>query len=348
MVFNSGLPRPEGISVSDPGGQLMNYRQEPIPLRVGRETAPGKWSLRAFDPLNATAIAACKSAIAAEPALRAARESTCESDNPEAQNACLTRTYTSLCDPSDLSNVFSSYAHAGQDDEIRQRIATDNLAYDTRRIFMENYLKRDCVDTDDHNCTEPAGLRKDGDPATPILAAREGDDVQIRLVQGAQEENHIFFMNGAKWLAEPGSPESGYRAAQHIGISEHFEFNVNIEDPAPQKTKDHLYGTTATDNFWDGQWGLFRLASAAQSPSGLAPLPTNDPSDTLMRPNQTACEANLARRSFTVEAWHLKDLSGEGLSYHDRRKIEDPNAVIYVSAGETFQAPAINGTRASG
>ncbi len=31
MVFTSTLPRPEGISVSDPGGQLMNYRNEPVP-----------------------------------------------------------------------------------------------------------------------------------------------------------------------------------------------------------------------------------------------------------------------------------------------------------------------------
>jgi hypothetical protein len=346
MVFNSELPHPEGISVSDPGGQLMNYRQEPIPLRVGHEDAPGKWTLKAFDPQDALWLAACKGAIAAEPALKAAEESSCQSDNAAAQNACLSRVYASLCDTSDISNVFSTYAHAGQDDEIRQRIAADNLAYDTRRIFMENYLKRDCADTADHNCNEPAGIRKDGDPGTPILAAREGDDVQIRLVQGAQEENHIFFMNGAKWLAEPGSPESGYRAAQHIGISEHFEFNVNIEDPAPQKTKDHLYGTTATDNLWDGQWGLLRLASAAQAPAGLSPLPTNDTPDALTRPNQTACEADLTRRAFTVEAWRLKDLSGGGsLRYHDKRKIEDPNAVIYLNAGETLQGPAVNGSR---
>ena len=102
----------------------------------------------------------------------------------------------------------------------RRLSSPDPSVYDTRRIFNEVYLARDCADSDDMNCNEPAGLRRDGDPSTSILAAHEGDEVQVRLVQGAQEENHIFFLNGAKWLAEPGSPNTGLpcRAAhRHLG-----------------------------------------------------------------------------------------------------------------------------------
>ncbi|MDN5926205.1 MAG: multicopper oxidase domain-containing protein [Hyphomicrobiales bacterium] len=345
MVFNSSIPRPEGIAVSDPGGQLINYRNEPVPLRVGEENAAGQWKLKALNP-SAAQLSACRAAIAAEPATKAKYEGVCPGDGSAADTACLVRIYKNLCDRSDIANVFSTFVHTDQDNEIRQRIAAENRPYDTRRIFLDTYLKRDCADTAQSNCNEPAGLRRDGDPGTPILAAREGDDVQVRLVQGAQEENHIFFMNGAKWLAEPGSPESGYRAAQNIGISEHFEFNINIEDPAPQKTKDHLYGTTATDNFWDGQWGVMRLASAADAVSGLAPLPTNAAAETTTRPNQSVCEAELPRRHFVVEAWRLADLMANGgLSYHARRKIEDPNAIVYLASKEELQQPAVNGSR---
>ncbi|WP_414475999.1 multicopper oxidase domain-containing protein [Microvirga sp. M2] len=343
MVFNSSLPRPEGISVSDPGSQLMNYRNEPVPLRVGRENSPGKWSLKPFNPSDGASIAAC------EASLRAVRDPRLNECQPEPgmepngeQYACTTRVLSTLCDRSDLANVFSSHAHAADDSEIRKRIVADNLPYDTRRIFLDQYLKRDCVDTPDHNCNEPAGIRRDGDPATPILAAKEGDDVNVRLIQGAQEENHIFFMNGMKWLAVPGSTNSGYRSAQHIGISEHFEFNVNIEDPSPQRTKDHLYGTTASDNLWDGQWGILRVVGADEPLPALAPLPSNGAVDRLVNVGQSNCDATLPRRFFQVEAWRLRDIASNGsLRYHERRNIHDPGAIIYVLASESLQQPAI-------
>jgi hypothetical protein len=243
--------------------------------------------------------------------------------------------------------VFSSHAHAGQDASIRQAIATDNLTYDTRRIFMENYLRRDCVDTQDHNCNEPAGLRQDGDPSTPLLAAKEGDDILVRLIQGAQEENHIFFMQGAKWLAVPDSSNSGYRAAQHIGISEHFEFGFQVENPSPEKPKDFLYGTTATDNLWDGQWGFLRQLGSSDAETGntLATLPTNATPDINPPVLQNECGSAFTQR-YAVQAWRLRDLLSDDayqasgiasassnravLGYHNKRDLSDPSAIIYV------------------
>ena len=269
MVFNSVLPRPEGISISDPGGQLMNYRNEPVPGRVGRAGPDGMWSLKQFDFGDPSANAICRAAVARD---EPSRLEACHVSglSAEATTACEARVTGQLCDPSDLANVFSTRTHLGEDETIRQAIAADARPYDTRRIFMEQYLRRDCVDSADHNCTEPAGLRGDGDPATPILGAREGDSVLVRLVQGAQEENHIFFMNGAKWLAVPGAANSGWRAAQHIGISEHFEFEIDLENPSPQASVDQLYGTTATDNLWDGQWGLLRVVGQNETLPALA------------------------------------------------------------------------------
>jgi manganese oxidase len=346
MVFNSELPQPEGISVSDPGGQLMNYRNEPVPLRIGVSDAAGMFSLKAFDP-DGSDVAACKAALEKArhdglASLPEARIDDCRKGpwDPEQAAACEARVVAQLCDTSDIANVFSSLAHAGQDDQVAAAVAANPLTYDTRKIFNEVYLARDCTDTADHNCTEPAGLRGDGDPATPIVSASEGDEIQVRLVQGAQEENHIFFMNGTKWLAEPGSTNSGYRAAQQIGISEHFEFNINIEDPSPQLTKDHIYGTTATDNLWDGQWGLMRVVGSSAALQGLAPLPGNTAPDAQIGAFQSVCAATIPERNFQVEAWRVGDLIDDGaLVYHNKRKIDDPNARIYVLVGERTREP---------
>lgn len=343
MVENASMPRPEGISVSDPGGQLLNYRNEPVPLRVGSENAEGRWSLRTYDAQSSD-VAACKASLEAAFLVNGApqpdtRLAECRDGpwTPQAQQVCEARVVQALCDTSDLSNVFSSHAHANQDASEAADVAADALVYDTRKIFNEVYLNRSCADTADLNCVEPAGLRRDGDPATPLLAAREGDRVQLRLIQGAQEENHIFFMNGARWLAEPGSVNSGWRAAQAVGISEHFEFNLDVEDPAPQATKDHLYGTTATDNLWDGQWGLMRVVGSQTAMPALASLPGHG-TDTLINVDQSTCSPSVPRRTFKVEAWRMKDLlAGGKLRYHEKRDIADPNARIFVLAGMTTQ-----------
>ncbi len=140
MVFRSTLPRPEGISVSDPGGQLMNYRNEITPGRVGEERPDGKWSLRSFDPADPGANAACRAAIEADEPLRL---EACRVDGlpAAARAACEARVTAQLCDPSDLANLFSSRTHAGEDAALRQAIAAAARGYDTRRIFLENYLR---------------------------------------------------------------------------------------------------------------------------------------------------------------------------------------------------------------
>lgn len=70
-----------------------------------------------------------------------------------------------------------------------------------------------------------------GDPFTPLLKAYPGDRIQIRLLQGAQEEQHVMNIHGHRWFFEPGTPfsgmenNSGLTNSQAIGISEHFEFD---------------------------------------------------------------------------------------------------------------------------
>jgi hypothetical protein len=294
-------PRPEAISAADPGTQLINYRNEPIPHRIAPPDTTSQ-----YPP-----------------------------DDPRG----------------DLANVFSSRVH--------------------------------------------------GDPYTPVLPAYERDRAVVRLIQGAQEEQHVFNLHGYKWLFEPGTPEgsntannSGYRNGQQIGISEHFEFYLNqppAEDPAPEalskggtaekqtlprrRFTDHLYSSAATDNLWDGQWGILRVFAGSSrdrdysrdkvNPDGTTETAVPDPSDpygetttTLARlPNNpegaeettpsteitpvgeeeakpiliTKPVCGEVNRKYGVTAILARDLvPGGQVTYSQKARIFDPNAILLV------------------
>jgi hypothetical protein len=183
-------PLPESISAADPGTQLINYRNEPIPLRIGR--------------------------------------------------------------------------YASRDTFVQKSGQAGDLAYAFSSVV--------------HN-----------DPFTPVLTAYEGDRTIVRLIQGAQEEQHVFTAHEVKWLFEPSAMNSGYRNAQQIGISEHFEFELSplptiTNNPATYSSSysdkgrnfsDHLYASAATDNLWDGQWGILRIYQGVQSGPIRLAVPTN-------------------------------------------------------------------------
>ena len=99
-----------------------------------------------------------------------------------------------------------------------------------------------------------------GDPFLKPLRAYEGDRVQIRLVQGAQEVQHTFNVHGLSWKREQYNPSAPRVNAQEIGISEHFEFDVlnlgNINRGL--KVSDYLFHAGSQDALWNGAWGLIR------------------------------------------------------------------------------------------
>ena len=238
------IPLPEVISAADPGTQLINYRNEPIPLRIGAEPAAATSSRR-----------------------------------PGARG--------------DMANVF------------RLRTFT---AIRSRRI----------------------------------LRAYEGDRVQVRLIQGAQEEQHVFNMHGVKWLFEPGTPgqptpnNSGWNNSQQIGISEHFEFVLDSvlaqNNNSPTKGVDYLYSSASTDNLWDGQWGLLRAFQGTQP--GLAYLP-NNLSGQVKSSSKMSVRRALRSASIFVEAWAARDLlPGGALVYNQRFDIKDPNAIIFAETSD--------------
>jgi hypothetical protein len=211
-----------------------------------------------------------------------------------------------------------------------------------------------------------------GDPATPILAAHEGDPVQIRLIQGAQEAQHVFTMNGVKWNRIPDSANSGLTNSQPLGISEHFEFDVRVPrlDVAHA---DYLYFGSSVDQLWDGMWGTLRAYCDPQLPQSLCPRGTaaGDPAQRLTRvpralptakPGENlsaeiaACAAGravdeaISVKSFDVSAARVCELFGNcgkelaGTRYSERYGIHDPEGLVYVLNRESESCTRTPGT----
>ncbi len=288
-------PKPEGISTKDPGSQLLNYRHEPMPLRIaGFDGA--SWKQR-----DGTAHDDCRKnrTDALGQLIRGAEQ--VELDNAESGILAETKIRV-MCDRGDPANLFSSRTH--------------------------------------------------GDPSTHLLPAYQGDRVQVRLIQGAQEENHVFFINGGKWLSQPGSADSGWMAGQQLGISEHFEFDVEVTEHSPQVAVDHLLGASASDNLWDGQWSILRayrpdvtLSKPAVTAGGSpvaplahlrnnpeTPLPTTDPlSRVCVPPGGPVSADSPLYRKFEIVAMRVADLLGDpqGLVYNSEFGITDPNAIVF-------------------
>ncbi len=280
--------RPESISVDHHDPYLINYRGEPVPLRIGRSSRSGD-------------DCALKPLWHWEAALLTGVTERCEISRQRNGR------------DGDLANVFLSRVH--------------------------------------------------GDPVTPILEAYEGDPVLVRLIQGAQEVQHTFNLDGYNWprnidqsfpsdapilndvsarmtlakacednpmlpaglrFAIAGRPEyyqkwmldgpSGFTdpddiafwkafeaqaaqcfntegriVAQEIGISEHFEFRAaylhdnNLEAVAEdvlsgratnddvgrfaeacvrlRRPSDTLMHFGSQDAIWNGAWGLLRVSA---------------------------------------------------------------------------------------
>ncbi|MEO6661151.1 MAG: hypothetical protein ABIN44_12735 [Burkholderiaceae bacterium] len=306
------VPFPEGISGGDPGGQLLNYRNEPIPLRIAKIKTAADGTLVDFER-GKNGVGGLLTPLIEQKSMEKG---------------------------GDLAHVFSSSDHEAPV-QMPSSIASGPTSSAEKMLFTE--LTTGTVQASgDHR---PA-LREKGDPATPLLLAYEGDKVQLRLIQGAQEENHVFTMHGVKWLSQPGSKSSGWMNAQQIGISEHFEFEVNVNSPSPQQPTDYLYYSSATDNLWDGQWGLLRAFPSVKHGSvvpleqrGLKPLPSNPLGSSPNKPSQDPCpnqDGHLSIVRHAVAAWRVRDLldrlPNKALVYNERFKLDDPNAIIFVRA----------------
>ena len=105
-----------------------------------------------------------------------------------------------------------------------------------------------------------------GDPATPILETYPSEELVLRLLDGAHEEQHCFNLKGLSWKKEIDNPDSPLVQAQTIGISEAFNLRVD----QPYAAGDYLYYYGAADDLWLGLWGIIRAYDEPKK--GLPPL----------------------------------------------------------------------------
>jgi hypothetical protein len=336
-VRNGLKPKPEGISTEDPGTRLLNYRNEPIPLRIAEED---KDNLEYHQKLDQTG----------------------KQTSPEGN----------------MANVFSSVIHNKSDKEIEDgatRIKTlEKLGgYEiTDRTTLMGLLDNQKANTKTfkQNLQKNEPWRKPGDPSTPLLAAYEGDPIQLHLIQGAQEEQHVFSINGMDWLAQPKSLNSSFMSGQQIGISEHFEFETVI-NVAPSVKSDYWYGSPAVENMWDGMWGLIRSFGVTSNDdglpvpieqNGLARLPESAveiPPLPIRSAKEAVCPADklINPKKIYVTAWQASEImklakkngltEKDTLTYNSKFNITDPNAVVFFEIPEAVvvdpKAPNIPG-----
>jgi hypothetical protein len=138
-----------------------------------------------------------------------------------------------------------------------------------------------------------------GDPYTPMMRTFPGDLVTVKIQTGAHEHEHNKTIHGVKWVQGnsghgPERPAGGWRGSQNGGISEQFNYRAPINsDPQakqpfqfdPLRGADHLYTVDASQNgMWSGVWGLMRSytggtpnsAPLYQLPGGFTKAPRID------------------------------------------------------------------------
>jgi hypothetical protein len=195
-----------------------------------------------------------------------------------------------------------------------------------------------------------AGVGAD-DPFTPLLRANAGDNVQVRLVVGAHQNPHNFMLHGNKWLFEPSNVNSGWRASQTMGISEHFEFLFRVPGPWTPPTgqqalasTDYLYRPTAAkQGQMSGSWGILRAYNAPAEnlfpvPGAQAPPPVPVCPAALM---SAQCGANDGQghilRCYDVVAARVEDAfrtTGKPLTLNTELGWTAPNSILYFLAAD--------------
>ena len=164
-------------------------------------------------------------------------------------------------------------------------------------------------------CVQPT------DPYTPTLRAFEGDNVQIRTLAGAHVRTHPLTLRGLKWLSEPSATNSGYRATQPTGLSEHFEllFRVPYSNSLSSTTNaaDYLYhASSSLTGTANGTWGILRAYDPSKPVIGLQKLPVQSVLESHTPP--AACPANATPIHYNVIATDGKNLPNNAVTFNTR------------------------------
>ena len=154
-----------------------------------------------------------------------------------------------------------------------------------------------------------------GDPFTPMMRAYFGDRIRMKVQAGGDEESHTVTVSGMKWL-QGGSgfgfaPNSGWRNAQHAGISEQFAFAAPALPltAAGQNQADYMYAINASmDGFWNGTWGILRTYNGVRTDLPVLPGSTVPMSIANLSKFQGSCPAVSPVRAYDLTAVLANDI----------------------------------------
>jgi hypothetical protein len=225
---------------------------------------------------------------------------------------------------------------------LRAQSGIAALSFDLANAFMSNLNNPFTMQWG------PYGTRpgvKFQDPFTPLMWGYEGDKVQVRVLVGAHEEGHNFSIHGNLWNFEPADVTSGFRNSQMMGISEHYEF---LLPPLPKNNigpeMDYLYRAgSATDDLWNGVWGLLRVSQRGAGYADLKQLPGNRGGNFTVRNAGSftgICPKTAPARNFDVTAKLARDVipGATTLVYNSRTvnggPLHDPTAIMYVRTSD--------------
>jgi hypothetical protein len=205
------------------------------------------------------------------------------------------------------------------------------------------------------------------DPYTPLLQAYVNDKVQIRTLVGAHTQAHPLQIHGVKWLFEPDNTNSGWRNAQLMGLSEHFEMIFELPGTAvphpdvPDLLKelpafaDYFYSpSSGIVGLNNGLWGIIRaygdklpysakLKDGRPDPRWLEPLPNNP------KPEGTGAEDQFKKGydahpslrqppdgqpPYDITAVTASVLPNGKLNYNKRAGLATDAAVLYVRTAD--------------
>jgi hypothetical protein len=242
------LPRPcpEGISLSDVGTQVYNYRNEPIGLRVFDNV-----TLSPIDNLPGRQAVGKNGDMAYAWATRARTIF----EMGQRQASCIRNT---IVDPTLIRTPGAGFSFA------------DIVGRDAVPAGINHNVGPEIL------CAQLTGDVAPQDPATPLMRVYNGDRVKIRAQVGATEESHDFSAHGIKWLHNYADPNSGWENNRTMGISEQFQFDVpifqNLSGGGARADFYYAADTSNTGN-WNGEWGLLRAYNNRQG--NLVQLPNN-------------------------------------------------------------------------
>lgn len=236
-VCLGGVPRPcpEAISLDDPGTWVVNYRNEPLGLRVYDPNKLGPDGKRGMQ----------SDGLAGDLAYAL--------DSRTDRRFEATATFGPINRQNGRRQVLNAQPRAG-DTIVAAQLPAGVTVEPTRFPPPIN-----------------AGGVNPGDPFTPMVRGYFGDRMRIKVQAGGDEETHNVVIHGLKWLQSGSgfgySPNSGWRNAQQAGISEQFTFaapitpllrNGGLADYAYTMSNDQ-------DGWWYGVWGLLRTYRDARA-----------------------------------------------------------------------------------